>query len=94
MQNEKHLIKQALEKSMMSRGRQLEHEESKDELSFAGTAVGSQDTPAELLRLQEWSKKTGLSIDTLRIIQAKQAVIKKQKEEVDRTMVQSEGAYK
>lgn len=56
--------------------------------------MGSQDTPAELLRLQEWSKKTGLSIDTLRIIQAKQAVIKKQKEEVDRTMVQSEGAYK
>ena len=41
-------------------------------------------------KLEAWSKKTGLSIETLKLIQAKQQVIKENKEKLDQTVLQPE----
>ena len=41
-------------------------------------------------KLEAWSKKTGLSIETLKLIQTKQQVIKENKEKLDQTVLQPE----
>jgi len=41
------------------------------------------------MKLQEWSAKTGLSIETLKIIQAKQNAIKEQREHLDKTIIET-----
>jgi hypothetical protein len=56
-------------------------------LSALDQTAKDEEAKSQQQHLEAWSAKTGLSLDTLKLIQAKQRAIKEQKDHVDKTII-------
>jgi len=83
-------VKEFLDRSNIQRNQKSLIQQALDRTAAeAGTNATPQDQ-----KLVEWSKRTGLSVETLKLIQAKSDVIQEQRSELNRTMVQHESSQK